>query len=185
MRLLVTSIIVVSTATSALAAGDVAFPPFDSSTFVGQLFWLAITFGTLYLLMSRIALPRIGTILEERRETIDAALAAAATAQQGAEDAAIAHEQSLTKARANAQAIALEARAKSAKEMDTERHSVEKDLSAKLSAAEVRILDMKTKAMSNVGDIAKDATTAIIEQLTGKIPTADEVAQAITAARGK
>ena len=44
------------------------FPPFDAHTFASQLFWLALAFIALYLLMSRIALPRIGSILEARRQ---------------------------------------------------------------------------------------------------------------------
>ena len=181
MRLLVTSVLVALSTAPALAAGG--FPPFESSTFAGQLFWLAITFGTLYWMMSRIALPRIGSILEERQNTIDSALAAAAKAQKGAEEAAAAHEQALAKAKANAQAIAQEARAKSTKEIDAQRHAVESDLSSKLSAAETRISEMKAKAMGNVDDIAKDAVSAIIEQLSGKAPTAAAIAKAVGAAR--
>jgi len=51
------------------------FPPFDPSTFPSQLFWFALIFILLYVLMSRVALPRIGTILEDRRKQIDSDLA--------------------------------------------------------------------------------------------------------------
>ena len=57
-------------ATPTLSGEKAAFPPFDVATFAGQLFWLAITFAALYWLMSTIALPRVGAILEERASTI-------------------------------------------------------------------------------------------------------------------
>jgi F-type H+-transporting ATPase subunit b len=156
---------------------------FDSSTFASQLFWLALTFGILYRLMSRVALPRIGSVLEERREKIEGALRAAGAAQKEAEEQANALEVSLTKARAQAQAIAGEARDKSAKEIEAQRASVEKDLAGKLAAAEARIAETKTKAMGNVEGIAKDAVAAIVEQLGGKTTDA-AVAKAIAAAQG-
>lgn len=185
MRLIVTPFIVAATATSVLAAEGGGFPPFDSSTFGGQLFWLAITFGTLYLLMSRIALPRIASILNERQGTIESALSAAADAQKAAETEATALEQALAKAKSNAQAIAIEARSKSAKEIDAKRHAVESELTAKMVAAEASITETKAKAMANVEDIAKDAVSAMIEQLTGKAPTAAAIAKAVGSARGE
>lgn len=185
MRLIVTPFIVAATATSAFAAEGGGFPPFDSSTFGGQLFWLAITFGTLYLLMSRVALPRIASILDERQTTIDTALTAASTAQKAAEAEAQALEQALVKAKTNAQMIATEARAKSAKEIDAKRHAVETELSAKMVAAEASITATKVKAMANVEDVAKDAVSAMIEQLTGKAPTAAAIGKAVGAAGGE
>lgn len=186
MRFIVTPFIAASTVAPALAAGDGgAFPPFNSSTFAGQLFWLAITFGALYFLMSRVALPRIGSILEARANAIESALAAANQAQKSAEAEAAALEASLSKAKANAQAIASEARAKSAKDIDAKRHKVEADLTAKMVAAEASIAETKAKAMANVEDIAKDAVSAMVETLTGKKPTAAAITKAIGAAGGK
>src|SRR2546423_14268186 len=65
------------------------FPPFQKETFASQLVWLALIFVALYLLMSRIALPRIGSILEARRGGIEGGLAHAAR-PQGESGAAVA-----------------------------------------------------------------------------------------------
>jgi F-type H+-transporting ATPase subunit b len=169
-------------AAGAPADGGSKFPPFEASTFPSQLFWLAITFGLLYMLMSRVALPRVGAILEQRSEAIDGALRAASAAQKEAEEQANALETSLAKARANAQGIAGEARDKSSKEIEARRAAVEKDLSAKLVAAEARIAETKTKAMGNVETIAKDAVSTILEQLGGKATDA-AIAKAISAVK--
>ncbi|MGL5445703.1 MAG: F0F1 ATP synthase subunit B' [Rhabdaerophilum sp.] len=166
-------------AAGAPAGGGSKFPAFEASTFAGQLFWLAITFGLLYYLMSRVALPRIGSIFEERREKIDSALQAASAAQKSAEEQAQALETSLAKARTSAQGIAAEARDKSAKEIETRRMAVEKDLGTKLTAAEARIAETKTAAMANVETIAKDAVGAILEQLGSKATEA-AIAKAIS-----
>lgn len=166
---------------SAPAFASGGFPPFESHTFAGQLFWLAISFGLLYLLMSKVALPRIGSILAEREGTIESALSAAAKAQAGAEEEAKALEAALGKAKANAQTIAQDARAKSNAEIDAKRKAVETELAGKMSAAEASINEMKTKAMANVEDIAKEAASALVEQLTGKAPTAAALTKAFKA----
>jgi F-type H+-transporting ATPase subunit b len=185
MRLLVTPFIVAATAAPALASGGSKFPPFDSSTFTGQIFWLVITFGTLYLLMSRIAIPRIASTIATREGTIEAALKEAANAQKASEAEAEALEQALAKAKANAQAIAAEARAKSSKEIDAKRQAVEQDLTAKMVAAETSIAATKAKAMANVTDIAKDAVSAMVETLTGKAPTAAAITKAVGSTHGE
>lgn len=188
MRLVTALMIAAVLTVPALAAGDGGghrFPPFDARTFPGQIFWLILSFGALYLLMSRVALPRVGAVLEHRRETIAGNLQAAETAQKQAEDAAQAHEQALTRARANAQAIAQEARAKSAREIDAKRQDVEQDLARKMIAAEQAIAATKAKAMENVGEIAREAASAIIEQLGGKKPTAAALNKALGAAAGE
>ena len=79
------------------------FPPFDASTFASQLLWLAITFVALYLLMSRIALPRIGSILETRHQRVEGDLAEAQRLKDQSDAAIAAHEKALAEARGRAQ----------------------------------------------------------------------------------
>lgn len=167
-------------AAGAPAAGG-SFPPFDASTFAGQLFWLAVSFGLLYLMISKIAIPRISGIIEDRRAKIESDLNLAAQAQKSAEDAAKAFEANLAQAKANAQGIAQSARDTAAKEADVRRHQVEADLSAKLIAAEKAIVATKDKAMANVDGIAKDAAAAIVERLTGVAPKAADIDSAVAA----
>ena len=172
------SVIGAAYAAGAPEAGGV-FPPFDASTFAGQLFWLAVTFGLTYILMSRIALPRVAEIIADRRAKIESDLNLAAQAQKSAEDAAKAFEANIAQAKANAQGIAQSARDAASKEADARRHQVETDLSAKMMKAEQTIAATKAKAMANVEGIASDAAAAIVERLTGAVPKAADVAGAL------
>ncbi len=175
MRILSTFLVAVLSGSAAMAAEGGAFPPFDSSKFAGQLFWLMITFGLLYLLMSRIALPRVGAVLEARAQAIDSALKAADTAQKAAENDAKTLEASLANARAEAQKLGQSARDASAAQVEAQRKTVEADLAKRVEAAEANIRDMRNKALAHVGAIAGETATAILTQITGKAPAAGAV----------
>src|SRR5690348_5670912 len=101
------------------------FPPFNSHTFPSQLIWLALSFIVLYVLMSKLALPRIGSILEEREKHIEGDIAAADRLKKQSEEAIAAYEKALADARANAQAIAAETRAKQLAEAEAARKKLE------------------------------------------------------------
>jgi F-type H+-transporting ATPase subunit b len=148
------------------AAG--AFPPFDSTYFASQLLWLAISFGLLYWLMSRVALPRIQGILADRQATIARDLDEASQLQAKADAAAANYEQSLANAKAKAQDLARATHETLAAQADQKRRALENDLQNKLSAAEAQITATKVKAMTNVAGIARQATASIVEKILGK-----------------
>lgn len=170
---------------AAQAAGEAgakgAFPPFDRNTFASQLFWLALTFGALYWLMSKVALPRVGGILADRAATLSRDLDEAAAAQAKAEASSRAYEEALTSARNKAQGIAQAAREAGAKASDERRKVVEAELGAKLNAAEASIVAAKAKAMENVRGLGSETAVAIVTKLTGKAPSTDEAAKAVDA----
>ena len=94
------------TAHTEAPAGKNAFPPFQTQNYPSQLVWLALTFVLLYVLMSKVALPRIGSILAERSQRIADDLAAAQRFKEQSDVAHAAYEKALADARARAQAIA-------------------------------------------------------------------------------
>jgi len=155
------------------------FPPFDSSTYASQLVWLAITFVVLYVLMAKLALPRLGGIIEGRQKRIEGDIAEAAAMKSQSDEAMAAYEKALADARANAQAIANETREKQAAEAEARRKQLEEGLNGKLADAEKTIAATKQAAMSNVRGIATDATKAIVEQLIGKAPADTTVDAAV------
>lgn len=146
------------------------FPPFDSTTFASQLVWLAITFVVLYVLMAKVALPRVGGIIESRQKKIDGDIAEAGALKAQSDAALAAYEKALNDARASAQAIANETREKQAAAAEARRKQLEDALNIKLAEAEKTIAATKQAAMSNVRGIAADATKAIVERLIGKAP---------------
>ncbi|VAW20363.1 ATP synthase F0 sector subunit b' [hydrothermal vent metagenome] len=148
---------------------DSVFPPFDSTTFGAQLFWLALTFGILYIIMSKVALPRIGEILEVRRDRIEGDLAEAERLRQKTDQAIETYKEELTAARAKSHGIADETRNKIKSQMDEKRREVEADLAKQIASAEARILKTKTDALSNVDQIAAETAVALVGKLTGKV----------------
>jgi F-type H+-transporting ATPase subunit b len=155
------------------------FPPFDPHTFASQLIWLALSFIALYLLMSRIALPRIGSILEKRRQHIDADLAEAQKIKDDSDAAIAAHEKALAEARARAQTLASATREKAAAAAATRRKAVDAELHARVGEAEEAIAMTRSTAMTNVRNIASEAASAIVARLTGIATTSQEVADAV------
>jgi F-type H+-transporting ATPase subunit b len=158
------------------------FPPFDAHTFASQLFWLALAFIALYLLMSRIALPRIGSILEARRQRVEDDLAEAQRFKDASDAAIAAHEKALAEARGRAQTLANETRAKAAAAAEARRKEVDAKLNARIAEAEKTIAGTRSAAMGNVRSIAGEAAGAIVERLTGIAPAGEEVAEAISKA---
>ena len=155
------------------------FPPLDPTGVVPQLFWLALSFGLLYLLLKRFALPRVGEVIEERRERIERDLAKAEALKAETELALATYERALGEARVKAGAIAKDVQAKLTAEVDAERAKLDAEISAHVAAAEARIAQTRVKAMAGVGEIAGDTAGAIVATLIGREVSQDEVKRAL------
>ncbi|MEM9734596.1 MAG: F0F1 ATP synthase subunit B [Pseudomonadota bacterium] len=165
------------------AGAKAPFPPFVTDTYASQLLWLAITFGLFYVLMSKVALPRISGILETRSGRIAQDLDEANRLKEESDAAIAAYEQDLADARKNAHGIAQQARDAAKAELDAKRADVEASMAERVAEAEKSIASIKSEAMAEVGSIAEDTTQAILDQLlSGKVTKAD-VAKAVAAAR--
>jgi len=155
------------------------FPPFNPNTFASQLVWLAICFGVFYLLMGRLAIPRIASILGTRKDKIASDVADAARLK-GETDAAIAaYEKALAAARQNAAAIAAETRATLTADVDAKRHAAEADLADKLAKAEADIAEIKARALAEVGGIARETAQSVVAALSSATVSAEEIAAAV------
>lgn len=163
--------------------GGGTFPPFDPATFASQLLWLAITFGIFYLLMSRLAIPRVGEIIETRRNRITQDLDEANRLKGEADAAQAAYEHELAEARNRATSIGNKARDEAKAKIEAERHKVEAGLAAKLADAEARIAGIKAKALKEVGTIAAATTGMIVSELLGSTASEAEIALAIGSKR--
>jgi F-type H+-transporting ATPase subunit b len=156
------------------------FPPFDKQTFPSQLLWLTLAFATLYLLMSRMALPRIESILAHRRQRIDGDLSEAQRLKGESDEAVAAYEAGLADARSRSQALINQARLAQVAEAEAQRKQLDASLNARIGEAEKGITEAKSAAMSNVRGIATEAAAAIVERLTGMVPASlDGIAAAV------
>lgn len=164
--------------------GAAAFPPFDPANVTPLLVWLVLTFGLLYLLMSKIALPQVANTLKARMAKISKDIADAHAARAESEAAAAALEKTIAEARSKAQVVAQETHARLHAETEAKRQGLEANLNSQLAAAEVRLADMKKQAMANVGTVAGDAAAAIITRITGKPADTAAITSALAADKG-
>jgi F-type H+-transporting ATPase subunit b len=170
-----------TSAHTAADGGKPAFPPFQKDTFASQLVSLVIAFVALYVIVSRIALPRVGSVLDARQGAIEGDLAEAQKLKDASDAALKAYESELAAARSRAQAIGAETREKLNAAAEAERKTLEQRLSLKLAEAEKAIAATRNAAMSNVRGIAADAAAAIVQRLTGIAPDGKSVDAAVDA----
>jgi F-type H+-transporting ATPase subunit b len=170
-----------TTATTAVPAKHEAagFPPFKTETFPSQLFWLALTFCFLFVVLWRVAGPRINSAITGRRNTINAAIDGASQARAEAEAAQAAYEDALAKARARANALAEETRSKLNAEIAHAKAVADAKAHEAMTAADARIAATRESAKTAVTAAARDAAIAIVERLTGDTVSADEAARAL------
>src|ERR1700736_639928 len=170
-----------TTAHTEADGGEGGFPPCDSSTFASQMVSLLIAFVALYLIVSRIALPRVGSVLDARQDTIEGDLSEAQKLKDASDAALKAYESELAAARSRAQAIGTETREKLNAASEAERKTLDDRLSKKLAEAEKTIAATREKAMSNVRGIAAEAAAAIVPRLTRFVPAGKSVDSAVEA----
>ena len=159
------------------------FPPLATETYASQLLWLAITFGLLYYLMSRIVLPRISSILEVRKDRVAADLDEANRLDEEGKAAVAAYEQELAEARRNAQEIAAKARDEAKAESDEKRRVAEEALNSRIAESEGRIAEMRAEALAQVDTIAADTAEALVERLVPTGVSRAEVEAAVAQVR--
>jgi F-type H+-transporting ATPase subunit b len=143
-------------------------PQLDFSTFPNQIFWLVITLVVIYLILTRIALPRIAAVLAERQGTITNDIAAAEELKLRAQEAEAAYEKALADARSEAQKIAAEARAEIQADLDAAMAKADAEISARSAESEARIAEIRDGAMDAVKDVARDTAKEVVSALGGK-----------------
>lgn len=161
--------------------GGATMPQMNPDYVSEQLIWLVLTFTFLYVMMSRVALPRIGAALEERQDKIADDLDKASDLKREAEEALTGYEQALSDARARAHSIASKSRDKVKAETDEMRAQSDATLAEHMENAETRIRNTKDMAMTHVRDVAVMTTTALVEKLTGQSVDAKSVGAAVDA----
>ena len=154
-------------------------PQLEISTFSSQIFWLVVTFTTLFLIVWRVGVPKISHVLETRQKRIDDNLLRAEEFKKEAEAALESYQASLDQARSEAQAILGEANTLLAEEFNAREAELIKVLSKRISESEENISNTVDNAIEKISDAAADVAAKAVEQLTGEALGADEVAAAV------
>jgi len=153
---------------AAEAAEKGGMPQLDFSTFPNQIFWLLVTLGAIYWILTRIALPRIAAVLADRSGTISGDLSAAEDYKAKAKDAEAAYAKALADARAQAQRIIAETRAEIQKELDAATAKADAEIAARVAQSEVAIGEIRAGALEAVQTVAADTAAEIVAALGGK-----------------
>ena len=153
------------------AASAPGMPQLDFSTWGNQIFWLIVTLVVIYLILSKVALPRIAAILAERQGTITNDIAAAEDLKGKAQEAEAAYDKALVDARAEAHRIVAEAKAEIQSDLDAAIAKADAEIAAKAAESEKEIADIRAGAVEAVKEVAADAAKEIVSAMGG---TADD-----------
>lgn len=162
------------------AAPGPGMPQLDFSTFGNQIFWLLITLVVIYMILSRVALPRISAVLAERQGTITNDIAAAENLKAKAVEAEAAYNKALADARTEANRIIAEAKAEIQADLDRAIATADAQIAAKTAEGEKAISEIRASALENVTEVAKDTAKEIVAAMGGKAD-ARSVTAAVTA----
>jgi len=165
---------------SAAEASGPGMPQLDFSTWGNQIFWLVITLVVIYLILSRVALPRIASVLAERQGTITNDIAAAEDLKAKAQEAEAAYDKALIDARAEAGRIVAETKAGIQADLDKAIATADTKIAAKAAEGEKVIAEIRTGALDNVKVVAKDTAKEIVAAMGGKAD-AKSITAAVTA----
>ena len=163
---------------SALAAG---LPQLDVSTYPRQIVWLAITFVILYVLMAKLALPRVTSILDARQAKINADLDRAAALRDEAAAVLASYEKALADARARAQALLSEASAEMSEAATLRLGRTASDIEARIAAAEARIAAAKNAALDELQTVATEVARDMAAKVAGVAVDAETAGTAVAA----
>jgi F-type H+-transporting ATPase subunit b len=160
-------------------------PQLNIGDFAPQLVWLAISFVLLYFLMSRLALPEIGKVLDDRKGRIATDLAEAAKLRDATEAALASYEQALAAARGRAQGIARAAREEMNGEIEKQRAQIDAQINSRMGDAEQRITTLKEAAVGHISEIATETAEALVARFTGKPASRAELMSTVNEVLGK
>ncbi len=150
------------------AAETVGMPQLDFSSFGNQIFWLVVTLVAIYLILNRVALPRIAAVLAERQGTITNDLAAAEELKLQAVKAEDAYNKALADARAEAGRIVAEAKAEIQADLDAAIAKADTEIAAKSAESEKAIAEIRASAVDSIKVVARDTAKEIVAALGGK-----------------
>jgi F-type H+-transporting ATPase subunit b len=186
-----TEVVTEATGHAAEAAGHAAdghvtgMPQLDFSTFPNQIFWLLVTLALIYFVLSRFALPRIASVLEERAGTITGDIAKADEFKQKAVDAEALYNKALADARVEANGIVGQTREAIKADLAVATAKADAEIAAQAAESEKAINAIRASASDSIGEVARDTAREIIAALGGKPDAISIAAGVATRLKGK
>lgn len=151
-----------NSAADAAHGGGPGMPQLDFGTFPNQIFWLILTLVVIYLLLSRVALPRLAAVIAERQGTLTNDLAAAEDLKRQAAEAEEAYNKALADARSEAQKIAEETRAEIQADLNTAIAKADAEIAEKANESEARITEIQAGALKSIEEVAQDVAADVV-----------------------
>ena len=149
------------------AAENGGMPQLDPEFWISQIFWLTITFGFLYLVLSKFILPKISSNLELRKSQIQENIEAAEKQREGSEAKLKEYEEIIFKSKLEAKNIFKNAREKVIKDINSKKEILDKQIDDEINDAEKEIETLKNVAAEKINKIAIETSSDILKKLIG------------------
>jgi len=153
-----------------------------SEIFASQLFWLALTFGLIYLIIGRGMLPKIEGVVEARDRKIADDLAAAEAARARADEVERSYEAASAESRAEAQKLVQAARDSAARESEAKLRSADEQIGGRIASAEAEVRAAMSAAVTDIETVAAEAAQDMVSRLAGIAVDRERAAAAVKAA---
>jgi len=149
------------------AAESGGMPQLNPEFWVSQIFWLTLTFGTLYLVLSKLILPKISSNLESRKSQILENIEAAEKQREDSETKIKEYEEIISKNKIDAKTIFNQAREKALKDINAKREVLDKQIDEEISKAEEEIKSLRKAAPEKINKIAIEISSELVQKLIG------------------
>ena len=147
------------------AAEKVGMPQLDTEFWVSQIFWLVITFSILFVLLSKLILPKISANLETRKSMILENISTAEKKREESQSKIKEYNEIIEKSKNEAKSLMKQAKERLSKDINLKKKALEKDLSSEIKKIEMEIQEFKDKAPERINKIAVETSTDLLQHL--------------------
>ena len=142
-------------------------PQLNPEFWVSQIFWLIITFGILYIVLSKFILPKISANLEFRKSQISDNIEAADKQRKESESKLIEYDEIILKSKTEAKNIFNQAREKTLKDINVKREVLDKQIDEEIKKVEKEIINRRLEAPKKINKIAIEISSELVKKLIG------------------
>jgi|TARA_Y200000002_G_C22309349_1_gene507809 F-type H+-transporting ATPase subunit b len=142
-------------------------PQLNPEFWVSQIFWLTLTFGILYIVLSKLILPKISANLELRKSQIQENIEAAEKQRESSDAKLKEYDKIILKSKLEAKNIFRDAREKVIKDINSKKETLDKQINEEIKKAEQEIGVLRKNAPEKISKIAIETSTQLVKKLIG------------------